>query len=891
MRQVLLNSGGAIVARVPRPTAEPGSVLVRVHYSLISVGTEIAPLRSTLTATDITTVEKGRAYAAVARHYLKASLKDPRKAAARLRQIGRRQIAKMRPVRAATPAPPPDTAPVLNLSTLAWTLGTPQATLRTSSGGIELITDDTPAGYQILSQAIAVPPQKVVLLQVKGRVHDGAISIGFLSQGGARWLMNRTYDAGPFDDLLVCDPDNSPDVTMVITTANAGTRSRVTFDRMDVSHADPLVGGLPLSELNDQGWNVGYSVAGEVIAVGEGVTDLGAGDLVACSGAGQANHADYVNVKRNLVCRIPKGCGLNAAASATVGAIALQGVRRAAPQLGDRIAVVGLGLIGQITVQLLKASGCVVLGLDLDPGRVTRALQLGLDAGTSDPEQFKAIVRDHTAGQGADRTILTAATRSDSVINLSMDTTRRRGAVVIVGDVSLNVQREVFYRKEIDLLMSTSYGPGRYDIAYEIEGHDYPYAYVRWTLNRNMQAYLEAIATGKVNFDALVDRVIAVDDAPAAYKELAKGGQALPMGILIRYPDDTRALPDPADAPRVTLRGHRRGPEGVINYALVGAGSFGTAMLVPQMRKLKDRFFLKGVVSRGSSQSNNFARENQVELFTTDYDAILRDDSFSLVVISTRHDLHADQVVRGLSAGKHVFVEKPLAITWEGLQEVERVYRELSTPPLLMVGFNRRFSPAVQLVREHTTRRRAPLVMNYRLNAGYLPPDHWVHGPQGGGRNIGEACHMYDVFRSLSGAPVRSVSATPIDPGRLPYFRNDNFVATIGYEDGSVGTLTYTSLGPKSGLGKEYCEIFCDGEVYILDDYRKLLRASDGAVLWQSGEADKGHFNELAALGEAIAGNGAAPIPFDELIETTALSLEIEDLLFGRMDSAALNED
>lgn len=879
MRQILLNSNGAIVARVPRPTVDPGAVLVRVHYSLISVGTEIAPLRSTLTASDITSVKKGIAYASLAKHYFKASLKDPRKAASRLRQIARRQAASLRP------APKPEPVSAVAIGQATWTRASDTATVDVVGDRVDLVTDSTPAGYQLMSQAFAVPDGQVALVRVRGVVDGGQIAIGLLNDTRERWLITRIYDAGPFEDQLVCEPGTSPQITVVVTTANTGRPVKVAIARVEVALAPPTVGGLSHSELNDQGWNVGYSVAGEVVAVGAGITDLAPGDLVACAGAGQANHADFVSVMRNLVARLPKGCPVDLAASTTIGAIALQGVRRAAPALGDRVAVIGLGLIGQITVQLLKANGCTVIGLDLDPGRVERARERGLDAGTSDAEEFKSLVRDLTSGHGADRTIMTAATRSDAVINTAMDVTRRRGAVVIVGDVSLNVRREVFYQKEIDLLMSTSYGPGRYDAAYEIEGRDYPYAYVRWTQNRNMQAYLELIASGQLKIEPLIDRVITIDEAPAVYKELAKGGQALPMGVLIRYPDETRELPEPADATRISIRGHRRPPDGVINYALVGAGAFGTGMLVPQMKKRRDRFFLRGVVSRGSAASGNFARENQVEVLTTDYEQILRDPGFQLVVISTRHDLHADQVVRGLRAGKHVFVEKPLSVSWDGLDQVMTAYREMNAPPLLLVGFNRRFSPAVQAIKTAIQNRRAPIVVNYRLNAGYLPPDHWVHGPQGGGRNVGEACHMYDVFRFLTGAAARGISATPIDPAALPYFRNDNFSATIGYADGSVCTLTYTSLGPKAGMGKEYIEVFSDGEAYVLDDFKKLVKASDGSVLW-SGETDKGHREELSQFGDAIAEGLPSPITFDELVETTAVSLHVEDLLHGRAEEA-----
>ena len=705
--------------------------------------------------------------------------------------------------------------------------------------------------------------------------------MGLLNEAKDKWLVTRTYEVGPFEDTIICDPSGSAMVTLVVTTANAPGQSRVTLNGVEIGMAPQNIGGLPLSELDTQGWTIGYSAAGEVVAVGEGVSDLVPGDIVACAGAGQANHADYVSVKRNLVCKVPAGCPVTLAASTTVGAIAMQGVRRAAPQLGERVAVIGLGLIGQITAQLLRAAGCDVIGLDLDPARVARAKALGMAHGASDGDAFKALVRDVTGGFGADRTLITAATKSNVLINLAMDGTRRKGTAVIVGDIGLKVEREVFYRKEIDLLMSTSYGPGRYDAAYEVDGHDYPFAYVRWTQNRNMQSYLDLIAGGRIDIQPLVDRVISVDEAPSAYRELADGGSALPLGVLIRYPDDERELPEPADATRVVIRGHRKPKTGVVNYALVGAGAFGTSMLVPQMAKRPDRFFLRGVVSRSGSQGNNFAREHRVELLTSNLDDVLSDASFDLVVIATRHHEHASQATRALRAGKHVFVEKPLALSWDELSEVFETYITLTEKPLLMVGFNRRFSPAVRTLKTRIAERRAPLVIEYRLNAGYIPLDHWVHNQQGGGRNIGEACHMYDVFRSLTGAPAVAVLADAIDPGQLPYMRNDNFSASIRYADGSLAHLVYTALGPKAGLPKERVEIFCDGEAYIIDDYKSLTRTSDGSVLW-SGEQDKGHQEELSRFGDAIATGGDSPIPFEELIETSAIALQVEDQLYGR---------
>ena len=743
-----MNMNGVVVANMPRPVVGPGSVLIRVQYSLVSVGTEVAPLRpASVAAPDTPAIERSIDRARMLNHYVRASLRDPRKAARRLSQIVEYRLARARRAAVATVG------------------------------------------------AAAQPPAS--------------------------------------------------------------------------------------SDLNAQGWGIGYSAAGEVAAVGEGIHDLAVGDLVAAAGAGQANHAEYVSVPRNLVCRVPPGCEIKHAASATVGAIAMQGVRRAAPQLSERVCVIGLGLIGQITVQLLKAAGCRVIGLDTDPERVKRALALGLDAGASDADGCKALVRDLTAGFGTDRTLMTAATKSHAVINLAMELTRAKGSVIIVGDVGLAVDRAVFYRKEIDLLMSTSYGPGRYDAAYEAEGHDYPYAYVRWTLNRNMSAYLELIAEGRMNFEALIDRVVPIDAAPATYDELAKADGTLPLGVLLHYPDEPEADDRPA---RVTLRGHRHAPMDRISYALVGAGAFGTGMLVPQMKKRADRYSLRGVVSRTGTQGSNFARDNQVEILTSDLDAVLNDAGFQLVVIATRHQEHAGQVVRSLAAGKHVFVEKPLATSWEGLEQVVSAVTTMADAPMLMVGFNRRFSPAMQMLKERLAGRRSPLMIQYRLNAGYIALDHWVHSAQGGGRNIGEACHMYDVFRFLAGAPARTVEASAIDPGELPYARNDNFAVTITYDDGTVASLMYTALGPKTGLGKEHITVFCDGDAFIVDDFKKLTKVSDGSVLWQSGEADKGHFEELSRFGDAIATGGPSPIPFEEIVETSAVALQVEDRIYGRND-------
>jgi predicted dehydrogenase/threonine dehydrogenase-like Zn-dependent dehydrogenase len=878
MRQILCNDKGALVARVPGPMVEPGSVLVRVRYSFVSAGTETAALRPPpVTAGADGSASAPQASAGLAFTYLSKAMRNPMKAARRVARIARDRVASAFPAPAAARR-----APIVSCGDLEWTACAARS-CRLESGGLEIQTDDSPGSYQATAGPIAIPAGRTAIVTVEGIVHGGMISVGLLSGDGSRWVAQRMVHAGSFSERVVAPADGSGSVTLVVANAGLGRASRVTINAAKAETVDPAQdGGLPASELDDQGWGLGYSLSGEVLATGPGVADLVPGDLVACAGAGQANHADYVSVKRNLVCRIPPGCPVDLAASAAVGAIALQGVRRAAPQIGDTIGVLGLGVIGQLAARLLAANGCRVLGMDPDGDRVERARRAGLTDGSTDPDVFSRLVRDRTAGHGADRVIVTAASRSSAIVNHAFQVSRARGTVVLVGDVGLDLDRAPFYRKEIDLLMSTSYGPGRYDRSFEEEGRDYPYAHVRWTLTRNMLAYLELIATGRIDVKSLIDRVVPIDDAPGVYAELVSGKRPVPLGVLISYPEDPRMLPEPAASRRITIRGHRTAPAGPLRYALVGAGAFGTSMLVPQMRKRPDRYFLRGIVSRNVVQAGNFARAHQVELLASDLDAVLSDPGFDLIVIATRHHEHADQTVRALRSGKHVFVEKPLAMSWDELGAVARAYDALEPRPLLMVGYNRRFSPALQTLSRVVAGRRAPLVIAYRVNAGYVPPEHWIQGAQGGGRNVGEACHMYDAMRSLVGSDVTQISAVSIDPAGAPYMRNDNFCVTLGFADGSIGNLVYTSLGPREGLGKERIEVYCDGDAYVVDDFRSLVRAATGQVLWESPEPDKGHAEELSRFGDAIASGAGSPIPFEEIVETTAVALHVEDLLHGR---------
>jgi predicted dehydrogenase/threonine dehydrogenase-like Zn-dependent dehydrogenase len=612
----------------------------------------------------------------------------------------------------------------------------------------------------------------------------------------------------------------------------------------------------------------GYSAAGTVVAVGDEVEGFRGGDRVACAGAGVANHAELIDVPVNLAVRIPESLDTGAASTVTLGAIALQGVRRVQPTLGETVAVMGLGILGQLAVQLLRASGARVVGSDLDPTRVEKALAQGLAHGIGAGEDFPARVRELTDGFGADAVLITAATESDEVVRQAMHACRKKGRVVLVGDVGLHLQRADMYEKELDFLISTSYGPGRYDDVYELEGQDYPIGYVRWTENRNMEEYLRLLAEGRVSLEGLGQEMFPIDEAETAYEAL-KSGDAKPLLVLLSYPEREEA------ATQTTRLRPLAPTSGKVGVALVGAGAFAQAQHLPNLIKLRNHYDLRAVMSRTGATAKAVAARAEASYATTDLDEVLGDDAIDLVVVSTRHDTHADLALRALKAGKHVFVEKPLALTEEELDAIAAFYADRADrAPLLQTGFNRRFSPAVSHLRELLASRTSPLVANYRMNAGYIPLDHWVHGPEGGGRNIGEACHVYDVFDALVESAETSVQAQAIGAESRHWAANDNFVATIGYADGSVCTLTYTALGHRDHP-KERLDVYASGRVYSLDDY-KLLSVDGGEVGWRSTTVQKGHVQELEALAKALHRGGPWPIPLEQQLQATRISFAVE---------------
>jgi predicted dehydrogenase/threonine dehydrogenase-like Zn-dependent dehydrogenase len=642
---------------------------------------------------------------------------------------------------------------------------------------------------------------------------------------------------------------------------------------------------------------LGYSCAGVVVQVGEGATGFAAGDLVACAGAGLANHAEIVLVPQNLTCKVPEGCDLRAAATVALGAIALQGIRRAQPALGETVAVLGLGLVGQITVQLLRAAGCHVVGMDIDARRVELARASGAEhAYLSTDGDASARVALVTEGHGADATIITASSRDNGVVQQAMQMTREKGRVVVVGDVGLGLSRSPFYEKELDLLISRSYGPGRYDERYELQGQDYPLPYVRWTEGRNMAEYLRLIARGRVDVAALLERELDVSQADAAYRALTSGEER-PIGVLLRYPAADAAPRERSERTAgkersVALSGATRPARAPgsapVSVAIVGAGEFARGVHLPNLRALPG-VSLRSVASGTGLRAAEVGRQFGAQLATTDYQEVLADPAVDAVLVCTRHHLHAGITLDALRAGKHVLVEKPLALTEDELQGIEAFYAAQDTArpsPILLTGFNRRFSPHARRLRALVGTRSQPMLLSYRMNAGYLPPSHWVHGPEGGGRNIGEACHAYDLFTYLVGAPVEHVDVTQLSPQTGPYSGRDNFVATFRFSEGSVASLTYTALGAPS-YPKEQLDVFLEGSVLSMTDFARLSVVGRGSSSTVNGDGDggrslpdKGHAVELEAFFGAIrSGDWAWPVPLWEQAQATRMSFAVEQCL------------
>ncbi len=627
---------------------------------------------------------------------------------------------------------------------------------------------------------------------------------------------------------------------------------------------------------------LGYSSAGVITALGPGMDGFHIGQRVACAGGGYAVHAEYNIVPRNLLTPLPDSVDFESAAFTTLGAIALHGFRLAEPQLGENVAVIGLGLLGLLTVQLAAAAGCRVWGVDTNPERVALAEQFGIAACSRQNAEDSA--RAFSANRGFDSVIICADTASNDPVELAGAIARDRAKIVATGAVGLSFPRKIYFEKELSFINSRSYGPGRYDPNYEENGRDYPLGYVRWTEGRNFQAVVALLESGKLQVESLITHRFPIEQAAEAY-EIITGKKKEPfLGVLLTYANgnqkvESRTIHFPLSGVSKTA---------TVKLGVLGAGLFANATLLPALKKVKD-VELVGIASAGGLHAAHSGRKFGFRYACSDDEQILNDPEINTVLILTRHDSHADLAVRALQAGKHVFVEKPLALNSEQLSVISEQLSGISGSssaqriprPILTVGFNRRFAPLASLLSTFYANRTEALYIHYRINAGYIPLNHWTHDPeQGGGRIIGEGCHFIDFLTFLAGSAPVSVSAAALPDGGK--YREDNVSMTFRFADGSIGVVDYLANGDKS-FPKERVEVFCGGQIAVLDDFRILQTTKDGKK--KEGKLagqDKGHFNEMQALVSAIR-SGQPPIPYEQLIGVTQASFAaVEALRSGK---------
>lgn len=622
--------------------------------------------------------------------------------------------------------------------------------------------------------------------------------------------------------------------------------------------------------------DLGYSCSGQVVAIGKNISTFQVGDFVACAGAGVANHAEYVAVPQHLAIKLTSNKSLKQASLTTIGAIALQGVRRANLALGERVCVIGLGLIGQLTVQLAKLSGCTVYGVDIDDSKLFLAQKFGCDhLYNSLSTNLAKEIPFHTEHRGVDATIITAASQSGEIIQQAMEVTRRKGKVVLVGDVKLDFKRSPFYEKEIDFLISCSYGPGRYDTRYEQDGTDYPYDYVRWTENRNMKLFADLVQAKKIQVDPLISQEFLFNNASEAYSKLIEKKS---LGLVLAYeekifdpePPKTDIVLDPGDQPIAYAVPDK------ITIGFVGVGGFAKVKLLPIVSKIKGAS-INAIIDTNPSNAINIAKQYNAAIYHNNYQEILQDDKINTVVIATPHALHAQQAIACLRAGKAVFVEKPAAVNDEQYKQLE-TFLNTNKNGLYCVDFNRSFAPFILKIKKTIKNRTTPLIIHYRVNAGFIPKDHWIQSEKHGGRIVGEACHIFELFGFLTGAKATNVSVQSINTTREDLCQSDNFSAQISFDDGSVCTLLYTAMGNEK-LEKERMELFFDGKSIVLDDYKKLTGYGLPRTFNETTNyPDKGHKELLERFVRAAQTGSATPLSHERILQATRLSLRVREL-------------
>ncbi len=616
---------------------------------------------------------------------------------------------------------------------------------------------------------------------------------------------------------------------------------------------------------------IGYSVSGIVVSVGKKIQNFKVGDRVACAGSGLASHAEYVSIPKNLAIILHDNVSFDQAAFTTIGSIALQGLRRANVTFGDTIVVTGLGLIGLLAVQIAKAWGLNVIAIDIDGERISLAEKLGADyAFNANLTELDSIVNNITGGFGVDAVVICAATKSDAPVNQAMRLCRRKGTVTIVGAVGMNVERDQMYLKEIDLVMSTSYGPGRYDEQYELRGVDYPIGYVKWTENRNMMEFERLLSQDKINTETLINKTFKIDDASLAFKFLSDGNLK-PIGALLEYSD--YVIKDLIAERTLFNSNYTKVTHSKINVGIIGTGGFMQGNHLPNLKDLEELYTIHAICDKNHVTASNLAKKYNAVYSTTDYNIILEDANNDLIIIGTRHDLHAKLAIDCLAAGKHVLVEKPVAMTLTELEALDEIVKK--TDKLLTAGFNRRYSPFAVIANSVFKNRVSPLMVTYRINAGAYPLSHWIHDPvEGGGRIIGEACHFLDFINFLIDKPLKdySFSNIPLD-GKIIQ-ANDNISLNLSYSDGSVANLVYTSVGNKL-LDKERIEIFGDYKTIVIDNFTDLTAYGVKGKDLHLKKMDKGFKQELVDFANVIKGKKPISLNWDSIYMTTKTTIEI----------------
>jgi len=654
----------------------------------------------------------------------------------------------------------------------------------------------------------------------------------------------------------------------LLSIAKEKPKTAIKFARLIITRGPKFVANTVKNiRGSDFGKEMGYSAAGVVIECGKGANDFRIGQRIAAVGTKVANHAGYNCVPINLAIPVPDGVSDEDASTAALGGIAFQGVRRLNPVPGDSVIVMGLGFIGMLTAQMLVASGCRVTGIDINPVRLAEARDnIGINVlNGNDPVLVeKALMLNN--GNGFDGVIFTAATKSSAPMSSCFNMLRRRGVFVLSGVSGMEIKREDIYPKEIDFRMATSYGPGRYDQEYETKGNDYPEEYVRFTIKRNIEAYFELISQGKISLNRLDKNVVSVEKAGDAFERLNKPNP--PMISIITYSEEEKI-----DRNKIIINKEFQADKSKVCFAIIGTGGYASNMHLPNLSQMQDKYQLKAIMNRSPGSAAGLAVQYHAAYYTTNVQDIFDDKDIQMVMVCTRHNSHADYVCRALEAGKDVFVEKPLAISMEELDRINSTAQ--NTDRLVMVGYNRRFSAYIQEVKNRVKDRKTPLIIDYSMCAGFIPYDVWMHGAEGGGRIVGEGCHIVDTCKYLVGSPVKSISVIPLRFDST-YFRSDDNVSfSIEYEDGSVATIRYLSCNADA-VPKECMKVFCDGAEIYMNDYTSMTSSGMAIKKVKTLESDKGQKDILLAWHKALTTRQPA-IPLKDIIETTKVTFDVRN--------------